>query len=432
VDRFIYFSLHQLITMLVLMVLIKKRRTSVKEVGAIATLVGLFAFIDNRTITGIALLFGFLSYVVILVKFNGYPIKQAVPFAAAVDFFILAFDFLTIFLALQWLGPENFLWRVAPVQLLLLTGFALGTAYLAIKATSKLRAFIKSEKSHQQLFMVFSLFLAFCTHGILFWWNEVDYDLSILHIFFIFTVVFALLAFISIYIYSKTVKNKYEQKRLKSEMEIQKRYTEKVETLYEEMRALHHDYRNLLFGFQGYLEDKDWDGATNYYEENMARVSQTLDKADFGTSQLKNLKVSAVKGLMSAKIMSAQTHGVEIKVECTEPITEIDMDVVDFCKCLGILLDNAIEEVLHLADKKVAVAFMKEEDHIWIVVSNPCRSELPTVKLLFKKGYSTKGEGRGLGLSNFAEIVNKQSNAQRETHRQGNVFNQHLKIFKKI
>jgi len=225
--------------------------------------------------------------------------------------------------------------------------------------------------------------------------------------------------------YKKDKQNEIE--RMQAEQ--QREYLSHLETLYEEMRGLHHDYRNLLFGFEGYLESGDLDGARAYHASNIQRVSSALQKADFGKSQLKNIGIPAVKGLLTAQVMNAKARGVDVKIECPEPIDGVRMDALDLCKCLGIFLDNAIEESLHLNDPEVTVAFMTGAEDLWIVVRNNCRDKLPTVKQMFKRGFSSKGEGRGLGLDNVAQIVKRTPNVQMETEIDTQKFTQHLRIY---
>ena len=83
------------------------------------------------------------------------------------------------------------------------------------------------------------------------------------------------------------------------------------------------------------------------------------------------------------------------------------MDIVDLCRLLGILVDNAIEEVEQMVKGNVQIAFIKNSVSKSIIVKNTCKEEISNINLLFKKGYSSKGENRGLGLSIVKEIVDK-------------------------
>lgn len=78
----------------------------------------------------------------------------------------------------------------------------------------------------------------------------------------------------------------------------------------------------------------------------------------------------------------------------------------------GILIDNAVEAALSCGGKKITCRVNEYSDSIHIFVMNPyplvSRDE---IKNYLKKGYSTKGTGRGLGLSDAVNILLKYNQA---------------------
>ena len=72
---------------------------------------------------------------------------------------------------------------------------------------------------------------------------------------------------------------------------------------------------------------------------------------------------------------------------------------------LGIILDNAIEELEVLGKGQLTVACYRRKNMIAFVVQNTCRSDIQQLHELTQPGFSTKGTGRGLGLGNLAEFV---------------------------
>lgn len=67
-----------------------------------------------------------------------------------------------------------------------------------------------------------------------------------------------------------------------------------------------------------------------------------------------------IKGLISAKVIRAQELGIDVVIDVTEIIDNIDMDRVDLVRSLGILLDNAIDAAVESTDKKMNVALIKK------------------------------------------------------------------------
>ncbi|MBW4872927.1 MAG: GHKL domain-containing protein, partial [Paeniclostridium sp.] len=64
-----------------------------------------------------------------------------------------------------------------------------------------------------------------------------------------------------------------------------------------------------------------------------------------------------------------------------------------------------------------------------IIVSNTYKEKIEDISNLFKDGYSSKGEGRGIGLSNLKEILNNYENAYFTIKAEGE-FIQKLDIYK--
>ena len=106
------------------------------------------------------------------------------------------------------------------------------------------------------------------------------------------------------------------------------------------------------------------------------------------------------------------------------------MDIVDISRCLGILLDNAIEAALESDKKSMDIAIIKKNTSIIIVVANSYNGDIPVISKLFKEGFSTKGENRGLGLSNLKEIINKYNNVSLDTYIKEQKFYQELLVSK--
>ena len=110
---------------------------------------------------------------------------------------------------------------------------------------------------------------------------------------------------------------------------------------------------------------------------------------------------------MSAKLLEAQNKGIDITVEVEEPIDDFQIEILDFITILSILCDNAIEASQKAQQKKLSVALIKSEKALILVVENMTEAEKVDVTHLFERGVSTKGEGRGLGLYNVQQILDR-------------------------
>jgi len=67
-------------------------------------------------------------------------------------------------------------------------------------------------------------------------------------------------------------------------------------------------------------------------------------------------------------------------------------------------------------------------ESVTFVIQNNIYEDLPPVWQLKKSGFSTKGEGRGLGLDSLSRLVSQNENMVLETRSLENVFLQRLTV----
>nr|WP_301281819.1 GHKL domain-containing protein [Clostridium bornimense] len=104
------------------------------------------------------------------------------------------------------------------------------------------------------------------------------------------------------------------------------------------------------------------------------------------------------------------------------------MDTIDFTRCMGIILDNAVEASIESEKKILNIAFINKNKSLIVVVENTFPLNIPPIYKMFKYGFSTKGDNRGIGLSNLREITNKYQNVSLETVIKEDKFVQNLII----
>lgn len=212
------------------------------------------------------------------------------------------------------------------------------------------------------------------------------------------------------------------------ELENLKEYTENLEKIYTDMRKFRHDYINIISSIAGFIEDRDIDGLEEHFNNNIYPLNNKINNNNYKLGLLKNIELPEIKGLISSKIIHAQELGIEVGIDIVEPINKIKMDIIDFMRCLGIILDNAVEAAIESENKILNIAFINKNKSILVIVENTFPDELPPVYKMFKYGFSTKGNNRGIGLSNLREISNKYKNVSLETVVKDDKFIQNLTI----
>ena len=123
----------------------------------------------------------------------------------------------------------------------------------------------------------------------------------------------------------------------------------------------------------------------------------------------------------------ASEKGVNIELSVIGEIENIPgVKISELCEIVGIFLDNAIEEALKAA-KQVGILVRKSENGTEISISNGCL-DTPDIKSIYREGYSSKGENRGMGLAIARKIIDKYDNILLSTSCDDNVFTQTLEI----
>ncbi|MGN7479037.1 sensor histidine kinase [Solibacillus silvestris] len=240
---------------------------------------------------------------------------------------------------------------------------------------------------------------------------------------------FAIMLFV-VYLTSKNIKKENGIQKIKFETEQFTDYMHSLELINNDMQKFRHDHVNILFTMQGYIEMDDFEGLKNYFKKHIFTAEEDTLKRNEQLSNLSKLHITGIKGLILAKTLQAEKEGVAVDLEIADEIDEINMNVIDIARILGILLDNAIEANNQLdSQKEVAIAFYKSDsDSLMIIVENTMADESVDLEQIFAEGYSTKGENRGKGLNNVKTILNSYPNVTLNTNVTDRLFTQILVI----
>lgn len=182
-------------------------------------------------------------------------------------------------------------------------------------------------------------------------------------------------------------------------------YINTLETVTTNIRRNHHDFSNILFSLGGYIyqtpiNEKE---LITYFES----VTQTFEE-DYHyfveISKLKNLAIPELKTLIFTKLMTATKRNIPFDIEIEDQITDLPMDHLELCRIFGILIDNALEAASESETPYIRLAIFEErEEYVFILVNATNRKNV--VAFVQQKNFTTKGEGRGLGLAIVQSIA---------------------------
>ncbi|WP_447453520.1 sensor histidine kinase [Streptococcus fryi] len=206
-------------------------------------------------------------------------------------------------------------------------------------------------------------------------------------------------------------------------------YSKHVESLYKEIRSFRHDYANILISLKLGIDERDMDMVQKVYDGVLASTGQKFQQAKYDIGRLMNIKDDAIKSVLSAKLLEAQSEGINIVLEVGEEIGKPNMDLLDFITVLTILCDNAIYEAKHTQSANVTIAYFQQGEAKVLIVENSTRDEVVNISKIFEDGYSTKGENRGIGLANVRQIADSDPKVTIQTSSRNHVFRQTLEMW---
>lgn len=209
-------------------------------------------------------------------------------------------------------------------------------------------------------------------------------------------------------------------------------YSHHVESLYEEIRSFRHDYINILTSLKLGIDTQDIEAIKTVYNGVLRDSGNQFYDSKFDIAKLSNIKNDAIKSILSAKLLEAQNRGISISVEIEEPVSNFRIELLDFITILSILCDNAIEATIEAISPRMTVAFMNNDDSLVLIVENSIKSEKVDVSHIFARGYSSKGEGRGLGLHNVNSILEKYPKSTITTRSANHLFSQTIRFCKQL
>ena len=270
--------------------------------------------------------------------------------------------------------------------------------------------------------LIFAIFVIFIQMYLLGYYNDKFPSYIIL------ITILSLIAyfFVSIYSIIKTMK----LEKAKEDLEQEKMYNQTLQVLYDSVRAFKHDFANIISGIGGYIGTKDLAGLDKYYHQLLQDYEQITNLSSLNPGTVNN---PAVYSVLNSKYYKADSLGIKINLECFLDFNNLHMDIYEFTRILGILMDNAIEAATE-CDKKVINVIIRNDTSVkrqLLIIENSYKDKDINVDKIYEKGYSTKPKNTGLGLWEVNKIISRHKNLARFTSKTYELFKQQIEIYEK-
>lgn len=193
-------------------------------------------------------------------------------------------------------------------------------------------------------------------------------------------------------------RTKVETEKKKAEMEMNKLYYSAYEELIAYIRDRQHDIKNHINTIYSIIY------TTNSYEELVERQKQYCDFVMESSKETQILLAAGnplISGFLYQKDQEIKSRGMQVDYKLEKisfPLAATEYELIEM---LGILVDNAIEELEEAdhASKKIVIGYTWDEQWDIFYVSNTSRNySTAEIARFFERNYSSKGNGRGIGL----------------------------------
>lgn len=291
-----------------------------------------------------------------------------------------------------------------------------------------LNSFEKLSKNHKRLLIINLIFNGIC---FCFQFYLLIFYSSTLNTLPLFLSLIFLLTYTAVSIYSITKTINFEI--TKTNLEQSQLHNKTLELLYNNMRAFKHDFSNIITALGGYIYAKDMNGLETYYDKIVEECHINNNLSTLNPEVINN---AAIYNILATKYYKADESDIDIDLQVFINLNNLKMDVYDFSRILGILLDNAIEAASQCDDKiiKIEIRDIKPNKCQILTIENTYLNKDIDISKLSEKGYTTKTndkENHGIGLWQISKMIKKHKNVILDTSKTDEFFKQELAIYYK-
>lgn len=165
-----------------------------------------------------------------------------------------------------------------------------------------------------------------------------------------------------------------------------------MDALNLKLRAQRHDFLNHIQVVYSLLEMGESQEAADYLERIWTEFKTV--------SRVMRTKVTAFNALLQVKSAACEERGIVLEMDIRSTLEDLPVPAWEICCIIGNLMDNAMDALQDCPDGKIRLDVTEDVRGFTFTIRNngdPIPQEMREV--IFEPGVSTRGEGRGMGLS---------------------------------
>ena len=167
---------------------------------------------------------------------------------------------------------------------------------------------------------------------------------------------------------------------------------DQMDALNLKLRAQRHDFLNHVQVVYSLLEMDEASEAADYLE----KVYDELKSV----SKVMRTKVTAFNALLQVKSAACEERGIHLDMDIRSALEGLPVPAWEICCIIGNLMDNAMDALQDEADGRITLRVREDLKGFTFTIANNGDPIPASIREnIFEPGVSTKGEGRGMGLS---------------------------------
>lgn len=194
------------------------------------------------------------------------------------------------------------------------------------------------------------------------------------------------------------------------------------------MQNMRHDIKNIFFTMGNFVERSNDSEMKLFFWEKIYPYSIESIKQSELFSTLYQIPIESLRAFLNLKISQALSQKILISldVKIIPEKFQVGIDIIDLTRILGILLDNAIEEVIQIPVGTIEIKIAGNETGCSYIIKNTITEQTQSKGIY--TGRTSKGSGHGNGLQIVKQLLAQYHNITLNSSMQNYTYVQSLNI----
>ena len=191
---------------------------------------------------------------------------------------------------------------------------------------------------------------------------------------------------------------------------------------------IRHDIKNIFFTMGNFVDRSNDTEMKSFFWKNIFPYSVKTIQQNELLSKIYRIPNESLKAFFYLKISQilAKKAIVLLEVSIIPEHFKTGMEVIDLTRILGILIDNAVEEVINIPEGIIEIKIKANNDGCSYIIQNSV-TDITKIKGI-REGITTKGGEHGRGLLIVKNILGRYDNAVLNSYFYNSAFTQSLNI----